>query len=138
MPDLVVDSSVWIDYFNKKNSDQVEHLEKLLLLTASISPIIIFPVIVQEVLQGLVNDTSFNIIKENLQGLDFLEYDTYNFAIEAAKLYRSLKRKGVTIKKANDCLVASLCINYNISLFHKDRDFDNIAKHTSLKIYKTK
>jgi hypothetical protein len=68
MPDLVVDSSVWIDYFNKKNSGQVDHLEKLLLATALGSPIIIFPVIMQEVLQGLVNDISFNTIKENLQG----------------------------------------------------------------------
>ena len=138
MPDLVVDSSVWIDYFNKINSEQVEHLEKLLITTASVSPIIIFPVIMQEVLQGLVNDISFNTIKENLQGLDHLEYDAYDFAIKAAGLYRSLRRKGVTVKKANDCLIAALCIDYNISLFHKDKDFDNIAKHTSLKIYKIK
>jgi predicted nucleic acid-binding protein len=135
MPDLVVDSSVWIDYFNKKNSEQVELLEKLLLTTAPVSPIIIFPVIMHEVLQGLVNDISFNTIKENLQGLDHLEYDAYKFAIEAAGLYRSLPRKGITIKKANDCLIAALCIDYNISLFHKDKDFDNIAKYTSLKIY---
>lgn len=137
MPNLVVDSSVWIDYFSKNNSKQVEHLEKLLFTASSVSPIIIFPVIMQEVLQGLVNDISFNIIKENLQGLDYLEYDAYNFAIEAAGLYRSLRRKGITIRKANDCLIATLCIDNNIPLFHKDKDFDNIAKHTSLKIYKS-
>ena len=135
MPNLVVDSSVWIDYFNKIDSEQVEHLEKLLLSAASVSPILIFPVIMQEVLQGLVNDISFNTIKENLQGLDHIEYDAYDFAIKAAGLYRSLRRKGITIKKANDCVIAALCIENNISLFHKDKDFDNIAKHTSLKIY---
>jgi predicted nucleic acid-binding protein len=138
MPDLVVDSSVWIDYFNKKNSEQVEHLEKLLLATALVSPIIIFPVIMQEVLQGLVNDISFNTIKENLQGLEYLEYDAYKFAVEAAQLYRFLRRKGATVRKANDCLIAALCIDNDIPLFHKDKDFDNIAKYTSLKIYKIK
>jgi predicted nucleic acid-binding protein len=138
MPDLVVDSSVWIDYFNKKNSEQVEHLEKLLLATALVSPIIIFPVIMQEVLQGLVNDISFNTIKENLQGLEYLEYDAYKFSVEAAQLYRFLRRKGATVRKANDCLIAALCIDNDIPLFHKDKDFDNIAKYTSLKIYKIK
>jgi len=138
MPDLVVDSSVWIDYFNKKNSEQVEHLEKLLLATALVSPIIIFPVIMQEVLQGLVNDISFNTIKENLQGLEYLEYDAYKFAVEAGQLYRFLRRKGATVRKANDCLIAALCIDNDIPLFHKDKDFDNIAKYTSLKIYKIK
>jgi predicted nucleic acid-binding protein len=138
MPDLVVDSSVWIDYFNKKNSEQVEHLEKLLLATALVSPIIIFPVIMQEVLQGLVNDISFNTIKENLQGLEYLEYDACKFAVEAAQLYRFLRRKGATVRKANDCLIAALCIDNDIPLFHKDKDFDNIAKYTSLKIYKIK
>ena len=135
MPDIVLDSSVWINYFNKKNSEQVEYLEKLLLTNASVSPIIIFPVIMQEVLQGLVNDISFNTIKENLQGLDHLKYDAYDYAIKAAALYRVLRRKGVTINKANDCLIAALCIDYNISLFHNDKDFNNIAKHTSLEIY---
>ena len=138
MPDIVVDSSVWIDYFNKKNSEQAEHLEKLLLATALVSPIIIFPVIMQEVLQGLVNDISFNTIKENLQGLEYLEYDAYKFAVEAAQLYRFLCRKGATVRKANDFLIAALCIDNDIPLFHKDKDFDNIAKYTSLKIYKIK
>lgn len=90
----------------------------------------------QEVLQGIENQRLFNIIKENLKGLDYLDYDAYSFAITSAELYRSLQRKGITIRKANDCLIASLCIEHDFWLIHKDKDFDNIAKHTSLKIYK--
>jgi len=136
MPKLVVDSSVWIDFFNKKNSPQIEHLEILLLTSTSGSPVIILPVIMQEVLQGVENDRFFITVKENLQGLDYLDYESYEFAIKAAQLYRSLRRKGVTIKKANDCLIATLCIEFDLTLLHNDRDFDNIAKYTSLKIYK--
>ena len=59
------------------------------------------------------------------------------FSIKAARLYRTLRRKGITIRKANDCLIAALSIEFDIPIFHNDKDFDNIAKHTSLKIYKT-
>ncbi len=138
MPKLVVDSSVWIDFFNKKNSSQIEHLKSLLIERSTTSPIIILPVIMQEVLQGIENDRFFNLVKENIEGLDPLYYDAYEFAIKSAQLYRSLRRKGITLKKANDCLIAALCIKHNIPLFHNDKDFDNIAKHTALKIYKPK
>ena len=138
MPDLIVDSSVWIDFFNKKTSDKIEFLKTLLLKTPWASPVIILPVIMQEVLQGIENNKHYNIVKENLQGFEYLNYDSYQFSIEAADLYRNLRQKGVTIRKANDCLIASICIDRNISLLHNDKDFDNIAKHTSLKIYKIK
>lgn len=136
MAKLAIDSSVWIDFFNKKNSPEIKHLKMLLIKSAASSPVIIFPVIMQEVLQGVENDRFFNLIKENFEGCDYLNYDAYAFAIKAALLYRSLRRRGITIKKANDCLIAALCIEYNIPLFHKDKDFDNIAKYSALKIYK--
>ena len=135
MPKLVVDSSVWIDFFNKKPSHQTAHLKSLLTERSTTSPVIIFPLIMQEVLQGIDNDFFFNKVEEDLKGLDFLFYEAYEFAVKSANLYRYLRRKGITIRKANDCLIAALCIDYNISLFHKDKDFDKIAKHTSLKIY---
>ncbi len=65
-----------------------------------------------------------------------LYYRAYDFAVKAAQLYRALRRKGITIRKANDCLIAAVCIENNIPLLHNDKDFDNIAKHTKLKIYK--
>ncbi len=137
MPKLIVDSSVWIDFFNKKTSSQIVYLRTLLLSNPVDSPITILPIIMQEVLQGVEDDKFYNLIKENLKGLDYFDYEPYEFSIKAAELYRALKRKGVTIRKANDCLIASICIHNNFPLFHNDKDFDNIAKHTSLKIYKS-
>ncbi len=136
MPKIIVDSSLWIDFFNKRTSAQIVHLRMLLLTSLEVSPIIILPVIMQEVLQGVEDDKFYNLIKENLNGLDFFQYEPYEFSIKAAELYRALRRKGVTIRKANDCLIAAVCIENNIPIFHNDKDFDNIAKHTSLKIYK--
>ena len=136
MAKLIVDSSVWIDFFNIKACFQIEHLRRLLVKSEANSPIIIVPVILQEVLQGIEDDKFYKLVKENMHGLDYLDYEPYEFSIKAADLYRTLRRKGVTIRKANDCLIASICIQNNIPLFHNDKDFDNIAKHTSLKIYK--
>ncbi len=136
MPKIIVDSSMWIDFFNKKNSSQIEHLKSLLIERSTTSAVIILPVIMQEVLQRIENDRFFNTVKEDLEGLDILYYEAYEYAIKAAQLYRSLHHKGITINKINDCLIASICIDNNIPLLHNDKDFDNIAKHTSLKIYK--
>jgi len=138
MLSLVVDSSVWIDFFNKKTSPQIEDLKYLLFNYHVSSPLIILPVIMQEILQGIENQRFYNTVKENLQGLKYLNYDPYLFAVSSAELYRVLKTKGITVRKANDCLIASLCIENNFQLMHNDKDFDNIAKHTSLKIYKHK
>src|ERR1700710_1196986 len=104
MAKVAIDSSVWIDFFNNKNSREIEYLKILLIKNAASSPVIIFPVIIQEVLQGIENDRFFNLVKENLEGLNYFNYDAYAFAIKAAQLYRSLRKKGITIKKANDCL----------------------------------
>lgn len=90
----------------------------------------------QEVLQGIENDRFYNLVKENLKGLEYVDYEPYEFSIKSAQLYRVLRRKGIAIIKPNDCLIASICIDNNIPLFHNDKDFDNIAKHTSLKIHK--
>ncbi len=137
MPKLIVDSSLWIDFFDKKATAQIVHLKMLLLTSLVESPIIILPVIMQEVLQGVEDDKFYNLIKENLNGLDFFYYEPYQFSIKAAELYRALRRKGVTTRKTNDCLIAAICIENDIPIFHNDKDFDNIAKYTSLKIYKS-
>lgn len=136
MPKIVVDSSVWIDFFNKKTSVKIEHLKSLLLSFRWTSPVIILPVIMQEILQGIENNRHYNAIRETLEGFEYIQYDPYEFSIKAAEIYRSLRAKGITIRKANDCLIAALCIDFDIPLFHNDKDFDNIAKYTSLKIYK--
>ena len=128
----IVDSSVWIDYFNgviNFNTDTAAELIRR-------NEVFILPVILQEVLQGIKEDKLFNSIRETLVPLEFISYHQIEMSVAAASLYRNLRAKGVTIRKPNDCLIASICIGNNIPLLHNDKDFDNIAKHTSLKIYK--
>ncbi len=132
----VVDSSVWIDFFNKKTTPQIEIVKSSLYTSTKHSPFIILPIIYQEILQGIDNDKQYYLVKQVLLGLEMIEIDQVLYAEKAADLYRNLRRKGVTIRKANDCFIAAVCIDYKFPIIHNDKDFDNIAKHTSLKIYK--
>jgi predicted nucleic acid-binding protein len=129
----IIDTSVWIDYFNAIINSKTDNVVELI----KSNEVLILPVILQEVLQGIRKDKLFNSIVETLIPLEFISYHQIEMSIAAASLYRNLKTKGVTIRKPNDCLIAAICIANNISLLHNDKDFDNIAKYTSLKIYKT-
>lgn len=100
MPKIVVDSSVWIDFFNKKTSVRIEHLKSLLLSFRWTSPVIILPVIMQEILQGIESSRHYSAIRENLEGFEYIQYDPYEFSIKAAEIYRNLRAKGITIRKA--------------------------------------
>lgn len=130
----IVDTSIWINYFNSVKDENSDALSQLI----DSDRVILLPVIVQEILQGIRNDKIFEVITELLLSFHFIEHEPVPASIEAASLYRFLRQKGVTIRKPNDCLIASICINKRISLFHNDKDFDNIAKYTNLKIYKNK
>ncbi len=128
----IIDTSIWINYFNSvndKNADLVNHL-------IDANEIIVLPVILQETLQGIKDNKIFQLTKELMLSYHYIRVNTVNSAIKSAELYRYLRRKGVTIMKPNDCLIAAICIEYKLPLFHKDKDFDSIANHTSLKIYK--
>lgn len=136
MDKVVVDSSVWVDFFNKKKSDEIDTLKKWMEQQQVVSCIYVLPVIYQEVLQGIKEDKLYNLVKEVIQGFNFPDFNMYEAAENAAAIFRKLQRKGITIRKQNDCLIAAIWIMLYYKLMHKDRDFDNIAKHTSLKIYK--
>jgi predicted nucleic acid-binding protein len=82
------------------------------------------------------NQSEFEKLKAALLEMHFLQLDPYFVAENAADLYRSLRTKGITINKANDCVIASYAIHFNLPLVHNDQDFDNIAAHTKLKIKK--
>jgi len=129
----IIDTSVWIDYFNNVINDKTNAADRLL----ENRNVIILPVILQEILQGIKDRETFDSIKGLLLSLEFLHHDAIETAIDAALLYRFLKAKGITVRKPNDCLLAVICINNNIAILHNDKDFNNIAKHTSLKIYKS-
>lgn len=87
-----------------------------------------------EILQGFRSDTDHTAVKDILLSYQFVLEDAIPDAIGASNLYRSLKKKGVTIRKSLDCLIAYAAIKNNLPLLYKDRDFDIIAKHAKLKI----
>jgi hypothetical protein len=128
----VVDTSVWVSYLNQNANRQT------LLINTFIdkNEVVTVPIILQEVLQGIKDDIIFNSIKESFLAFKVVEYNNLEAAINAALLYRFLRKKGATIRKPNDCLIAWICMDNNFQLIHDDKDFDNIAKYTSLKIYK--
>ena len=130
---IIVDTSVWIDFYNGISNKPVEVLKSVMLTDLIIIP----PVILQEILQGIREKKLLEIVEDAILGFQFLNYDMYEAAYEAAALYRLLRTKGVTVRTSNDCLIAWLCISNDIQIHHNDKDFDNIAKHTSLKIYKS-
>ncbi len=132
----IVDTSVWVDFFNKKTNPQIKIVKQQFENYKEVSPFLILPIIWQEILQGIENDKHYQLVKEVLLGLEKLEVNSFKYAENAADLYRFLRKKGVTIRKANDCFIASVCIDFGYPLLHNDKDFDNIAKYTSLKIYK--
>jgi predicted nucleic acid-binding protein len=129
---VLVDTSVWIDAFNGKPSTKVDLLTALLL---NGKPVCITPTILQEVLQGIRNDNDFERVKYTMSGFFILRGDQTEAAIGAANIYRHLRKNGITIRRANDCLIAFYAIKFNLSILHNDIDFENMAKHTSLLIY---
>ena len=92
---ILVDSSVWIDYFNGNKTTQTDWLDSSLGNT----PIIISDLILTEVLQGFQNDKDFKIAMDILLGIPFMSMGGQLLAIESAINYRFLRKKGVTVRK---------------------------------------
>ncbi len=128
----IVDTSLWIHYLNNIIDKKTDEVAELIYL----NQVILLPVILQEVLQGIRIKKDFIQAKNAFIKYPFVNYNEIDMAIEAASLFRFLKEKGITVRKPNNCLIAVICILNSIELFHNDKDFTNIAKHTSLKIYK--
>lgn len=134
MSRIIADSSVWIDFLNDRNTWQVELFDTYL----NNSDVCLCPPVVQEVLQGLRSNESYLETKELMFSLEIIISESLYLAVEAADLYRSLRKKGVTIRKPNDCIIAWYAINNKVKLLHNDSDFDLIAEHTELKVVRLK
>ncbi|GAA4304973.1 type II toxin-antitoxin system VapC family toxin [Compostibacter hankyongensis] len=128
---LLFDTSVWIDFLNIRSGRGSDLLGRYI---AEDFPVIITPVIYQEILQGIQDDGDFEQTKDLLSAFSILDLPAIEAAGGAAALYRDLRKKGITIRKSNDCLIAFYAIYFDIPLVHKDRDFTLIAQHTPLKI----
>jgi hypothetical protein len=124
---ILVDTSVWINLLSKKPAFHLE-AEQLLQLAVS-------PPIVQELIQGLVAGPAFETLKSSILALpcnpSAVTLDDY---LHAADLYRSGRRRGLTIRSSVDCLIAALAIKQSLPVWHMDRDFAAIATFTNLQV----
>jgi len=127
---MVVDSSVWIDYFNGKITKQTNLLHSLL----GNELIVVGDLILTEVLQGFQNDKDFKKVGELLDSLIFRQMLGKELAVKSAKNYRRLRKKGVTVRKTIDVIITTFCIANNLPLLHSDRDFNPMQKHLNLKV----
>ena len=126
---ILVDSSVWIDYFNGRETWQTDLLENLF----SNVPIIIGDLILTEILQGFRSDNDFKTAKSFLSDLPFRQMGGYQVAVQSAQNYRTLRKKGVTVRKTINVVICTYCILEDLSLLHDDRDFEPMVSHLSLK-----
>jgi len=126
---LIVDSSVWIDYFNGKDCPEVKCLDEIL----GIKPVVIGDNILTEVLQGFKGDTEYNTAKYLLTALPIVQLSNNVRAIKAAENYRTLRKKGITIRKTIDTIIATYCIEENAQLLFTDRDFLPFVKYLWLR-----
>ena len=129
--DIIFDTSVWIELIQKQKTPRAQLLRDYI---EDNKPIWLTPTILQEVLQGTKNAQQFVKFKSLLSGFNCLMMNPIEAAIEAAELYSSLRQKGITIRKPNDCLIAIYALHFEIEICHDDADFDLIAQNSSLKI----
>jgi predicted nucleic acid-binding protein len=125
---ILVDSSVWIDFFRGTASPQAERLDSLL----GREPLLIGDLILAEVLQGFTSERDFNHAHRLLGSLDLIEIGGRDIAVQAARNFRTLRVLGVTIRKTIDTLIATRCIEDGLSLLHCDRDFEPFIEHLGL------
>ncbi|WP_029001183.1 type II toxin-antitoxin system VapC family toxin [Azohydromonas australica] len=125
---ILVDSSVWIDYFRGTPTPQADELDRLLghqvLATGDL--------ILAEVLQGFASERDFNQAKKLLTSLEVVDMVGADLAIQAARNFRTLRALGVTVRKTVDTLIATSCIERGHALLFSDRDFDPFVRHLGL------
>jgi len=125
---LLVDSSVWIDYFNGIQTRGTEHLDSAL----GNENIIMGDLIITEVLQGFKSDNDFKKAKQLLSAFEMHQLLNEVIAIKSAENFRVLRKKGITVRKIIDSIIATYCIENQVSLLQSDKDFLPFAEHFGL------
>ncbi len=127
---ILVDTSVWIDFFKGTDTPQQRILHRLI---EDDEDICLTGIVLTEILQGIKTDTDFERIKELLIGFPLYEpaLDAY---LDSAGIYRTCRKAGRTIRSTIDCLIAAICIRNSLSILHRDRDYGSISRVTSLKV----
>lgn len=127
---ILVDTSVFIDFFAGKHSKLTEILIKSI---ENSDDLCTCGLIIAEILQGIRSDKEYDRIKSILSGLIYLPI-TKNMFIHAASMYRTIRKNGKTVRGPADCIIASVCLEHEVELLHNDKDFTTIAQYTSLRI----
>lgn len=127
---ILVDSSVWIDYFRGKVNRQTERLDELLGQVL----LCVGDLILTEVLRGFTDERDFVKAKKLLTSLIVIDIGGYDIAIQAARNFRVLRSVGITVRKTIDTIIATRCIESGYELLHNDRDFDAFAEHLGLRV----
>ena len=126
---VLIDTTVWIDFFSARSVPHVEDLEKLIVNREDLC---ICGIILTEVLQGIRKESEFIRTRDLFDKLIFLPM-RYSTFLQSARIYRVLRRKGITIRRSVDCMIASVAIENEIPLLHNDKDFKPIERHFELK-----
>jgi len=126
---ILVDASVWIDYFRGTATPQAEQLDALL----GNEPVAIGDLTLTEVLQGFASDGDFNQAMKLLTSLSIVALAGRDIAIQAARNFRTLRALGVTTRKTIDTLIATYCMESGCALLYSDKDFDPFVAHLGLR-----
>jgi len=129
---ILVNTSVWVDFFAGRHLPHVAALEQCILDNENLA---LCGIILAEILQGIADDTTHRRVRRHLSPLIMLPMPETVF-VRAADIYRKLRKKGITIRKSNDCIIAATALEHDCQLLHNDRDFTPIAEHFPLKIIK--
>jgi predicted nucleic acid-binding protein len=125
---IVVDSSVWIDFFNGVSSPEVERLDR----TIGKDLIVVGDLVLTEVLQGFRSDADFNAARSALLAFDVVPMLGLELAIRTSENYRTLRARGVTVRKTIDMIIGTFCIERELPLLFSDRDFQPLVDHLGL------
>lgn len=126
----LVDSSVWIDFFNGASTPEVERLDRLL----GREIVLVGDLILAEVLQGFREPHHWHAARDALLRFPVVEIVGREMALESARNYRALRSAGITVRKTIDCLIATWCLRENVALLHADRDFEPFTRHLGLRV----
>ena len=127
---IVVDSSVWIDFFRGNDTPQVDRLDALF----AEERIAVGDLIMTEVLQGFRSDRDFNRAKKTLDTFELVELGGADVSVQAARNFRQLRALGFTARRTIDTIIATKCIEAGYSLLHADCDFEPFRAHLGLKV----
>jgi predicted nucleic acid-binding protein len=129
---IVVDTSVWIDVLNDRATPQSECC---VVLIEEGQPVALTDVIFTEILQGFASEADASRVEKHLRSFPILRLEAVDDFALAARLFRTARRSGVTVRKTLNCLIAAVCVWADAPILHADRDFDLLASCTALQVH---